>query len=156
MGRLPAARTEASQRDSLMQAPFFTKAKEGSQQQEMLFAEIPRQRLLFYKGGAPSNKNIGFTERFLDAGPLFIKEGLQQQERLFAEIPRQRLLFYRGRPPATRTEASQRYSLIQDPFLLRKAFSNKSCFLERFLGKGSFFTWEGPQQQEQRLHREIP
>ena len=91
--------------------PLFTKAKEGSQQQEMLFAEIPRQRLLFYKGGAPSNKNIGFTERFLDAGPLFTKA---------------------------------------------KAFSNKKGFLQRFPDKGSFFTWGGPQQQEQKLRRELP
>ena len=155
MGRLPAARTEASQRDSLMQASFLLRLRKAFSNKKGFLQRFPDKGSFFIRG-APSKKNIGFTESFLDAGPLFIKEGLQQQERLLAEIPRQRLLFYRGRPPATRTEASQRHSLIQDPFLLRKAFSNKSCFLERFLGKGSFFTWEGPQQQEQRLHREIP
>ena len=104
--------TKALQRGFLIQAPFckgrpLTTTKAVCRDSSIKAPFLQRKAL-------SNNNHKGFTERFLDAGPLLHRRALSNNKGCFAEIPRQRLLFYKGRPSA-RTEVSRTDALPQAP-----------------------------------------
>ena len=55
-----------------MQAPFLLRLRKAFSNKKGFLQRV-LDKGSFFRRGALSNKNRGFTERFLDAGPLFTK-----------------------------------------------------------------------------------